>query len=149
MLLRRVAAPERRRARPRHGDGHVSAEEVLVGPAGEPRLGPDADAGGAGAGAGAGGGGDTAPDVDVGVLAGAHDVAAVGGVGRRDLAAGVLEPCQEETRVPFSGLYCGACAYGVLCDFERGKERGVGFAAIGELTFELLEDGDAVEYTDL
>lgn len=107
-------ARDARRTGPRHGHRHVSAEEVLVGPAGEPRLGPDADAGTARA---ADAAGDAAPHVDVGVLAGAHDVAAVGGVGRRDLAAGVLEAWQEETRVPF---WVAEFVHGVL-DASKGR----------------------------
>jgi hypothetical protein len=119
LLLGRVApaaapgrrvAPQGRRPGPGHGHGHVPAEEVLVGPAGEPGLGPDADAAPRAAGAAGAAGWDPAPHVDVRVLAGADDVAAVRGVGRGDLAAGVLEPWQEETRVPF-GLWSLCMAF--------------------------------------
>lgn len=118
----RAGGLERRRARPRQRDGHVPAEEVLVGAAGEPGLGPDAEA--AGGGAGAGSDAAAAPEVDVGVLAGADDVAAVGGVRRGDLAAGVLESCEEEARVPFGLLW----SLRVAC-FVNGKLRA-GFAAV-------------------
>ena len=80
------APGRRRRLRPGDRGGHVLAVEVLVGADGAPRLGLHADADGRGRRHPGG-----PPQVHVRVLARAHGVPPVRGVGRRDLAARVLE----------------------------------------------------------
>ena len=79
-----------RRLRPGDSGRHVLAVEVLVGADGAPRLGLHADADGRGRRHPGG-----PPQVDVRVLARAHGVAPVRRVGRRDLAARVLETFEK------------------------------------------------------